>query len=599
MAIFRHILTPSFKTTKKKNLTSHHIHQTALQKRYVAPNLKNHQRMKKLLFLALCFVTTAGFCQEINFEWKKMLGDTGHTSGLAIACDTAGNIYASGTFEDVIEYDGTTLISEAGKDGYLAKLNPAGDLLWIKQFSGYNDVKVNDLKIDRNNNPVILGNYRVSVHFDTILTTNNTDTLYSSNMFIAKYTPGGDLMWAKNTGGVSYDGNSLAVDLNNKILITGKSVDISVFDTDAPVNTLDSMLQYYPGGTYWKYYHPEVAFIAKYSSAGNLIWIHETGGYPKEIISDYQNRLIITGYFMDETDFNGTSVPPIGFETTYLAQYTSGGNLNWVKTSGGSANWNSGYGLEVDSDNTIYQCGQILGNNIEFDGNVISPFAGTDAFLTKYDASGNLLWYKMIGSPTTMTGEHNFNSGNALKMDTNGDILMVGYFLDTLTIGETTLTSEGAYDLMLLKFDSDGNPIAASQYTEYGWTDGMDIDTDSNGDIYITGMTTLDRWDSRYPGYAFIGKINAAIPTSPLGIQNRIESHSVSIYPNPTNGEIHIKMPDIASEKRIEIYTIDGRKVNAFTTLKSTLSFEIKEKGMFLIFIRTDDQVITKKVIVG
>jgi hypothetical protein len=184
-----------------------------------------------------------------------------------------------------------------------------------------------------------------------------------------------------------------------------------------------------------------------------MIWIEETGGNPQKIISDNINNIIVTGNFLGDTYFDGTLVSEIGFETTYLAQYTPNGNLNWVKTSGGSANWNSGYGLEVDSANNIYQSGQILGNDIEFDGNIILPFGGTDAFFTKYDVSGNLIWYKLIGTPTTMTGQHNFNSGNSLKIDNNGDILLLGYFLDTLTFGATTLKSNGAYDLMLLKYN--------------------------------------------------------------------------------------------------------------------------------------------------
>lgn len=554
--------------------------------------------MKTLIKIVLCLLTVNSYSQEINFEWNKILGNTGKTSGISLECDTSGFVYASGTFEGVINYNGTSFTSTGGKDGYLFKLDSIGNLLWSKQFSSNKDVKINSLTIDNSNNLIVLGEYRVRVNFDTTIITNNMDTLFSSNMFIAKYNVNGNLLWAKNTGGVSYGGNSLSVDLNNDILITGKSIDILLFDATSPISTLDSVLQTYPGGTYWEYYHPEVSFVAKYSSNGNIIWIVETGGNPQEIISDNINNVIVTGNFLGDTYFDGTLVSEIGFETTYLAQYNSSGNLNWIKTSGGSANWNSGYGLEVDSINNIYQSGQIFGNDIEFDGNTILPFGGTDAFLSKYDVNGNLIWYNIIGTPTTMTGEHNFNSGNSIKIDNNGDILLLGYFLDTLTFGSTTLKSNGAYDLMLLKYNSNGTIISSSQYSDYGWVAGIDLGVDISNDIYITGLTTLNNWNSSYPSYAFIGKINETIPTSPLNVLENIGSYNFIIFPNPSKGKVHIEFSNSKPEKKIEIFSIDGRKVNEFTTFESDISFEINNNGIYLVLIRIEDELITKKIII-
>lgn len=237
--------------------------------------------MKKLIIIVFCIINVNSYSQEINFEWNKIFGNTGKTSGLSIVCDSAGFIYASGNFEGVISINETILTSKGGRDGYLFKLDSVGNLIWSKQFLSDKDVKIYSLTINNNNDLLVLGDYRVKVNFDTTLMTNNSDTLYSSNMFIAKYNANGNLLWAKNTGGISYDGNSLSVDLNNNILIAGKSIDLSLFDATTPINTLDSILQTYPGGgTYWEYYHPEFSFIAKLSTNGNINWIEETGGNP-------------------------------------------------------------------------------------------------------------------------------------------------------------------------------------------------------------------------------------------------------------------------------------------------------------------------------
>lgn len=540
--------------------------------------------MKSLIIVVFCLISVNSISQEINFEWNKIFGNTGWTSGLSLACDTSGFIYASGTFEGVINYNGTTFTSNGGKDGYLFKLDSNGNLLWSKQFANENDVKINSITIDNSNNLIVLGDYRVTVNFDTTFLTNNVDTLYSSNLFIAKYNIDGDLLWAKNTGGVAYDGNSLTVDLNNDILITGLSIDISLFDAITSINTLDSTLHSYPGGTYWEYYHPKVSFLAKYSQNGNMIWIEETGGHPYEIISDNCNNIIVTGNFIGDTYFNGTLVSEIGFETTYLAQYTSNGNLNWVKTSGGSANWNSGYGLEVDSANNIYQSGQILGNDIEFNGNISVPFAGTDAFITKYDVNGDLIWYELIGTPTTMSGQNNFNSGNSLKIDKNGDILFLGYFMDTLTFGASTLKSNGAPDLILLKFKSNGDIISSSQYSDYGWVEGIDLDIDNDNDIYLTGMTSLNTWNSIDPNYAFICKINETIPTSPLSIKENISSKYINIYPNPSYDLLQFKTDLNLKKAPFEINNLAGKQ-QLSGIIEDGIDISNLPQGMYIISV--------------
>lgn len=538
------------------------------------------------------------YSQEINFNWNKIFGNTGNTSGLAIQSDTSGNIYASGSFEGSINYNGTIINSTGGKDGFLLKLDSAGDLIWSKHFSSNNDVNINSLAIDKNNNLILLGDYKVKVDFDLSLITNNTDTFYSSNMFVCKYSSNGNLLWAKNTGGRSFSGNSLTVDLNNDIIITGKSVDINYFDTLTAVTTLDSFIVTTPLGSHWEYYHPEMNFIAKYDTGGNKIWIKKSGGNSHKVISDNGNNIIITGNFSGNTYFDSALVSGIGTETSFLAHYSPNGDLHWVKTSGGSANWNCGYGLAIDTANNIYQSGQILGNNIEFGGNIILPFAGIDAYLSKYDINGNLIWHHLIGTPTTMEGKHNANCGKALKTDNNGDIFLLGYFMDTLICGIDTLKSNGAYDLMLLKYNSNGTILTSGQYTDYGFIEGVDLSIGVNREIYLTGLTTKNFWGSIYPSYAFIGKVDNTIPTTPVGLNAIRNQDLMSIYPNPSNGLFNLNFGVAKSLKKINIYSIDGKRIQEFTTNNASISFVIKDRGVYFVSVQFNDELGFCKVIV-
>jgi hypothetical protein len=546
----------------------------------------------KALMVILLSVSLNAFSQEINFAWDKILGSSGENMGLTIQSDTSGFIYVGGKFDSVLTINGTVLTSAGLENGFVLKLDSLGNLIWAKQFSSRYNVEITSMNIDYFNNIIVIGDYKDRVHFDTTLVTNNKDTIYSSNMFIAKFNPTGVLIWAKNTGGVSYSGNSIITDHNNNILISGQSVDIKYFDTSSIVITLDSTLHTDPGGyQYWEYFHPTEAFLAKYDENGNKLWIIKSGGSPQKVIVDNTDNVIITGNFMGDTYFGSTLVHKIGFETTFLAKYTTDGNLSWIKTSGGSANWNSGYGLAIDGADNIYQSGQLLGNDVEFGGTVISSFAGVNAFLAKYDRNGTFRWVKDIGSPKSMADEHdNFNCGSSIKLNHKNEILLIGYFLDTLIFGSQTLKSNGAYDMMLLKCDSDGNIIKAGEYSDYGWQGGTALTIGKSDDIFLTGYTSLDKADSRYPVYIFIGRVSSAIPTWPLGVTDHKLTSFIS-YPDPVTKNLTIDFNTVMCEdKVIEIFDLKGKKVFEARTDKNKILLNVEDypAGMYIVKVRTN-----------
>ncbi|MBK7959014.1 MAG: hypothetical protein IPK03_13520 [Bacteroidetes bacterium] len=212
------------------------------------------------MFNKICAVFLLSFfyfethSQELKFEWNKIIGQYGNSNGISIQSDKEGYIYASGTFMGIININGNILSSETGNDGYLFKLDTTGNLIWYKQFKGTSNISVNSIAIDSNNDVIITGTYQASVKFDIEIKTNNTDLIRSTNAFIAKYNSNGNLIWAKNTGGIAQSFKAV-IDQNNDILLTGMSIDIHLFDTSISVSTLDSVKKYQPksGTPYWEY----------------------------------------------------------------------------------------------------------------------------------------------------------------------------------------------------------------------------------------------------------------------------------------------------------------------------------------------------------
>ncbi len=79
------------------------------------------------------------------------------------------------------------------------------------------------------------------------------------------------------------------------------------------------------------------------------------------------------------------------------------------------------------------------------------------------------------------------DEGTGITVDNNGDTYIAGLFVGTVTFGNTTLASQGIFDVFIAKLDSDGDWLWAVSAggTDYEWE--WDIALDTNGNIYVIG----------------------------------------------------------------------------------------------------------------
>src|SRR5688572_9246472 len=120
--------------------------------------------------------------------------------------------------------------------------------------------------------------------------------------------------------------------------------------------------------------------------------------------------------------------------TVVFAQFTllaQPPGYKWAKAIGTSTNGSySSVGRDImaDLNSNVYVVGGFSGT-MDFDpgpGVQIQTSNGSgDVFLAKTDSSGNLLWVKCFGG----TG---YDIGNAISIDSNGDIYIAGGFSMTV-----------------------------------------------------------------------------------------------------------------------------------------------------------------------
>ena len=353
---------------------------------------------------------------------------------------------------------------------------------WSGSFGSYSAESGNAIDLDASGNTFIVGKYRNTVDFDpgngAFLMTSEGE----SDIFILKLDANGQFLWAKGIGGSSFDyANDIKVDANGDLFITGVFKNTVDFDPGSSTHNLTSNGQY-------------DAFVLKMDNNGNHIWSVSYGGggydYGNEIDVDSFGNIWVIGSFRNTVDFNpgsGTSdKTSSGGEDIYVLKLNFLGNFLSVQTMGGSDNDNP-LSLAIDAFGFLFVTGTFEGT-VDFNpGNTttnLSSSGSTDIFLVKLNFSGGLLFAKSIGG----TGD---DGATDVKIDANGNLLMNGYFSETVDFdpsnGTTNLSSLGFEDAFTLKLNNLGDLIWAKSFGNNNFIRGNVVNYDSDGNIYTGG----------------------------------------------------------------------------------------------------------------
>ena len=110
----------------------------------------------------------------------------------------------------------------------------------------------------------------------------------------------------------------------------------------------------------------------------------------------------------------------------------------WVTSFGGGSS-DGGRAVAVDGSGNVFTAGWFSGT-AGFGGTSLTSAGGQDIFLTKSTSSGSLLWARRFGSAGSETV-------TSIALDSNGNILLGGYFSGTANLGGGDLVSAGNYDI--------------------------------------------------------------------------------------------------------------------------------------------------------
>ncbi|MCW3103379.1 MAG: hypothetical protein JWO09_1819 [Bacteroidetes bacterium] len=182
-----------------------------------------------------------------NFVWAEAFGDYNYDDGYSIALDDSSNVYATGKFYAVVDFDASAdsmkLDGGSGGDAFVLKLNNAGNFKWVRQLGDLYGDEGFGIALDSSANVYTTGSYEGTVDFDPGAGVFTLATAASyRNVFVSKLDAMGNFIGAAGLGGTSTQdrANAIAVDNTNKILITGYMDGTGDYDPGAGVYDLVS-----------------------------------------------------------------------------------------------------------------------------------------------------------------------------------------------------------------------------------------------------------------------------------------------------------------------------------------------------------------------
>ncbi len=483
-----------------------------------------------------------------NYTWAKISQNT-VALPIAMTTDSHGNLYLLGSYNDsAFTLDGVTLHNPMYYYmDFLVKVSPAGSVLWAKNItSAGTDGGYGGICVDNSDNVYFTSAFSgASASIGSSTLVNHDPAGTSLDIFVAKYSPTGNFVWAKSygTGGNDYQVNIVPSSPGHLCIAGSVPADSSI--------TFGTTVLAGPGNN----------FYVQLDTNGNISWAKQMplNVWIKGITNGISGELYVCGDIFSTLTLGSATLILAGGADMFVAKIDLAGNIVWANSAGGNDN-DEAYSITADLCGKVWVSGSIgafpsvPGYTMSFNGNMLTIPTGSfdPMYMAEYDTAGNYI--------TGMTFPSGGDDANGIVVDNSGNFFVSGdYVHSPIIFGLDTL--------------------------------GFAITADTGQEFFFVAKYKYD---------TAICAVEIALD-APSTTRKTIDNPDIAIYPNPATTECTISLGENFPERSIAaLYDITGRLINTYLLSGNNPHISLPElpPGVYLCKITIgDNRVVFKKIL--
>ncbi len=338
-------------------------------------------------------------------------------------------------------------------DGIVSKFDPQGQILWSTYLGGTNQDSGQSVRVDASNNIFIVG-LTNSSDFPVTNDAAEPDFLGGTHdMFIAKFSPVGELLYSSYFGTAGDENNEeFDMDSSGNLVIVG-----STTSSNLPVTTdaYQSILRGVADG-----------FIIRLANDCTTVqYCTYFGGNGWDMVGSIDinddDEIFVTGVTSSSSRFpltdNAFQTDLDGiYRDFFFAKFDSSDNLVYSTFFGGS-HMDDSFGNSLDSQGNMFISGRTWSDDFPvkkaFQKLKSQPEDDPDGYIAKFNADGTQSW-------TSYFGGSGWDTIHFVKADSNNNIIATGIGgSDGFPILHPFQEHAGASDVVVMLLRSDGEPI--------------------------------------------------------------------------------------------------------------------------------------------
>ena len=553
------------------------------------------------LLIAILFVCQ--FAQSATTEWLKSYGSLDHERYSFSAKDADGNLYVATPIAATTDFNpnpyATAIVSINNADVNaiaISKFDANGNFLWVKSLTSQSFLVVTAFSIDLNGNIYFGGyfstNYAGTYHTEfnpdpikqaLLLPTpyifkddaGNSQTRYFEDGFVCKWDKEGNFVWVKQfKGTINEEVTQLVIDnATNSLYVSGMfwgGYGQAEVDANPDENAEAKM---YELSDY------NAAFITKLDLDGNYVWSAQLDGNKGCILGrsgmgvDDAHNLYVAGMAMNHIDANpGAEVtkipePTVPINSTgvlFILKWDANKNLIWAK-SFANVNADKLHGaMSVDKKTgDVYIAGE-YGGTIQFakDAEILYSNGVWDAYLAKFSTNGDYIWSKSWGGSAQ-------DESLALVVDDLNNVFVAGKFQNRVDfdpgVGQNFSSSKGQLDAFISIFKSNGEYVTTKTVGSMGHDWPYSLTALGDGGLFATGAFSF----TATSGASSVDAVGGydiwmlKIDGTKTSINETRLDANISLFPNPTQEQIHINLQQSFSQITVNVRNVLGATLSS------------------------------------